>query len=65
MDNSLLLKRESYFEREAELDLKFTRSAVSLYGLDPPLSSLHSARTTRASAPLVTQVSIFISLSIW
>ncbi|CAO2817924.1 unnamed protein product [Amaranthus hypochondriacus] len=56
VDNSLLLKRQSYFEHQAELDLKFARSAVSLYGSDQSLSSLHSARTTRASAPLVTQV---------
>ncbi|CAO2816601.1 unnamed protein product [Amaranthus hypochondriacus] len=55
-DNSLSLKRESYYEREAELDLKFPRSAVSLYGSDPALSSLHPTGLSRATAPLLTQV---------
>ncbi|XP_021744093.1 RNA-binding KH domain-containing protein PEPPER-like [Chenopodium quinoa] len=55
-DHSLSLKRESYYDREAELDMKFPRSAVSLYGSDPALSSLHSTGLTRAAAPIITQV---------
>ncbi|KAL2896812.1 RNA-binding KH domain-containing protein PEPPER [Bienertia sinuspersici] len=55
-DHSLFLKRESYFDREAELDLKFPRAAVSLYGSDPALSSLHSTSLSRAAAPIVTQI---------
>lgn len=55
-DHSLQLKRESYLDREAELDMKFPRSAVSLYGSDPALSSLHSTGLSRAAAPIITQV---------
>lgn len=55
-DHSLSFKRESYFDREAELDMKFPRSAVSLYGSDPALSSLHSTGLNRAAPPIVTQV---------
>lgn len=55
-DHSLSFKRESYFDREAELDMKFPRSAVSLYGSDPALSSLHSTGLNRAAPPIVTQI---------
>ncbi|KAK9683940.1 hypothetical protein RND81_10G176500 [Saponaria officinalis] len=55
-DISLPYKREYYFDREPDLETKLTRSAVSLYGSDPAIGSLHSAGLTRSAAPIVTQI---------
>ncbi|KAL9226925.1 hypothetical protein vseg_002682 [Gypsophila vaccaria] len=56
-DHSLPFKREYYFDREPlDLETKLTRSAVSLYGSDPAIGSLHSTGLTRAAAPIVTQI---------
>lgn len=68
LDHSLPLKRETYFDRDMELDMKLPHSALSLYGSDSAqnafslygsdsaLSGLHSSGLTRAAAPIVTQI---------
>ena len=56
VDYSLPFKRETYFDRDIELDMKLPRSALSLYGSDSAFSGLHSSGLTRAAAPIVTQV---------
>lgn len=59
IDHSLPLKRDSYFDRDLELDTKLHNSALSLYGSDPALGGLHSMGLSRAAAAgrIVTQVS--------
>lgn len=57
IDRSLPLKRESYFDRDLELDTKLHNSALSLYGSDPALGGLRSTGLSRAAAgPIVTQI---------
>lgn len=57
-------KRESlYIDRESQLEPQIARSGVSLYGQDPSISAIRSARFGRAGAPIVTQVTS--SLYIW
>ncbi|KAF5175397.1 Rna-binding kh domain-containing protein pepper [Thalictrum thalictroides] len=57
-DYSLSIKRDSLFlDRETQLESQMQHSGVSLYGQDPALSGLRSSGLTRASAPIVTQMS--------
>ncbi|KAI3410638.1 uncharacterized protein J3R85_018642 [Psidium guajava] len=56
-DYPLSSKRESlYIDRESQLEPQISRSGVSLYGQDPSIAAIRSARFGRAGAPIVTQV---------
>ncbi|PIA44008.1 hypothetical protein AQUCO_01800223v1 [Aquilegia coerulea] len=57
-DYSLSIKRDSlFYDRETQLESQMQHSGVLLYGQDPALSGLRSSGLTRASAPIVTQMS--------
>ncbi|CAK9169404.1 unnamed protein product [Ilex paraguariensis] len=58
-DYSLSARRDSLFlERETQLESQRSSStALSLYGQDPGLSGLRSSGLSRASGPIITQIS--------
>ncbi|KAK9268978.1 hypothetical protein L1049_000745 [Liquidambar formosana] len=56
MDYPLSAKRDSFLDRDTQLESQISHSGLSLYGQDPGLSGIRSSGLGRAGAPIVTQI---------